>query len=383
MKRIVIVSLLLFVPSLVFAAPSVTGVSGTVSNGQSIVIAGSGFGTKSTAQPQVWDNFEGGTVGQNLGAYTPAGALGGAWEAYNESGTLPVYSTTRAHSGTKSMQHAIAGTGSKFTTYGKSGLGATEVYYSVWWRWDIIAGSNTSTPIVKLYRMNSTPGFYSTTTSRPAIWGTMRPSMNNGAVTSVGLDAEAIRDDSSAVETYDVHATGSKDGAWHRAEIYWKLSSPAGTSNGVFQIWEDGTLRVDQQNIVTRANDTLAAKTIDNFLLPGMVDSTGLTSDVNWYWYSDDAYVDKTLQRVEICSGSTWASRGTCEIQPPSSWADTSSAVTVNQGAFADSSSQYLYVVDAAGEANSNGYSITFGSSGGGSSGSLRPGVSASGVTFR
>lgn len=360
MIQLLVLALILMVPSLALAAPSVTGVSGTVSSGQSITISGSGFGTKSTAQPQVWDNFEGGTVGQNLGSFTPSGALGGVWTAYNESGTLPVYSTTRAHSGTKSVQHPIIGTGSKFTSYGKTGLGATEIYYSVWWRWDIVAGTNSSTPIIKLYRMNSTPAFYSTSTSRPAIWATLRPTMVNGAVSSAGLDVEAIRDDTSAVETYDAHVTGSQDGAWHRGEVYWKLSQPAGTANGVFQIWEDGTLKVDQQNIITRANDTLAAKTIDNFLLPLMVDSTGLTSDVEWYWYADDVYVDKGLQRVEICSGSTWASKGTCEIQPPSAWSDTSATVTVNQGAFADSSSQYLYVVDSTG-AGGTGRQITFG----------------------
>jgi hypothetical protein len=45
-----------------FAAPVVSGVSGTVAHGQNVTISGSGFGNKSSAAPLVWDNCSGTTI---------------------------------------------------------------------------------------------------------------------------------------------------------------------------------------------------------------------------------------------------------------------------------------------------------------------------------
>jgi hypothetical protein len=88
------------------------------------------------------------------------------------------------------------------------------------------------------------------------------------------------------------------------------------------------------------------------------IDGTGANPSFDF----DDIYVDDTRSRVEICTGSTWAAKGACEVQiPHTSWGDTTLQITVNQGAFADSSTAYLYVVDADGVANTNGEEITFG----------------------
>jgi hypothetical protein len=68
---------------------------------------------------------------------------------------------------------------------------------------------------------------------------------------------------------------------------------------------------------------------------------------------------------VELCDYITWAGSTFCEYQIPSSWADTSIAVTLNQGSFAADATAYLYVVDATGAVNSTGYQVVFGASGG------------------
>ena len=80
----------------------------------------------------------------------------------------------------------------------------------------------------------------------------------------------------------------------------------------------------------------------------------------------DDMYVSYTRARVMLCSGSTWANRGTCEMQPPTTWSDTSISFRMNQGAFANAATTYLYVITDQGETenedvNSSGHLITIG----------------------
>lgn len=45
------------------AAPSVSSTSGTFSHGNSVTISGSSFGSKSTAAPVKYDDFDGGVAG--------------------------------------------------------------------------------------------------------------------------------------------------------------------------------------------------------------------------------------------------------------------------------------------------------------------------------
>jgi hypothetical protein len=63
MKLLLAISFALFFAQTAIAAPAITSVSAVVEHGDSLVIAGSGFGTKSPAKPLMWDDCESGTVG--------------------------------------------------------------------------------------------------------------------------------------------------------------------------------------------------------------------------------------------------------------------------------------------------------------------------------
>ena len=65
LKTILIISIIF--PNIVFGAPSISGVSGTIVDGQSVTISGSGFGIKMDAAPILWENFDSGTNGQAIG----------------------------------------------------------------------------------------------------------------------------------------------------------------------------------------------------------------------------------------------------------------------------------------------------------------------------
>jgi hypothetical protein len=75
--------------------------------------------------------------------------------------------------------------------------------------------------------------------------------------------------------------------------------------------------------------------------------------------YFSEVYIDNTLARVEIGNASTFAACTHREIQIPTKWSGTSVTVTVNRGSFAVGNTVYLYVVDASGVTNSNGYAMT------------------------
>ena len=58
-----LIASLLLLPSLALAATEVTLLySGTIDHGETVIIRGTDFGTKSTAAPWIWDNFEGGSA---------------------------------------------------------------------------------------------------------------------------------------------------------------------------------------------------------------------------------------------------------------------------------------------------------------------------------
>lgn len=65
LKLLSLLAAFLVVPSFAWAAPNITSTDQRIiSNGQSIIIAGSNFGTKTTADPKYFNNLENETIGQ-------------------------------------------------------------------------------------------------------------------------------------------------------------------------------------------------------------------------------------------------------------------------------------------------------------------------------
>ena len=60
MKRLLFIPII-FICSICYAQ-TISNISGTVDNGQTVTISGSGFGTKTTAAPIKFENFEDGSL---------------------------------------------------------------------------------------------------------------------------------------------------------------------------------------------------------------------------------------------------------------------------------------------------------------------------------
>ncbi|CAB4211842.1 Chitobiase/beta-hexosaminidase C-terminal domain containing protein [uncultured Caudovirales phage] len=360
MVIILLIAIFLFAPAAGYSAPSISGVSGTVSHGSTVTLSGSAFGTKTVAAPFKWDNFESGASGARL---TTTG-----YSEYDGTGNgnYPTYSTARSYgvNDTKSVTHTLNATVEDFRDAGLTGMNTTEMYYTTRFYWETLSGSYSTNPVIKLWRINGTNPlgqacFYDSTNCRPHAYSSLRTDVTDWSGQAVGYssDLTTLPDGREMAFSHSENASvDTSRGRWHRQEVYFKLSEPAGSSNGVFKTWLDGNLQYNFTGITRYAD--LAGRNLDSFLLPAMVSEVG---DTTYRFFVDDLYVDKTASRVELCAGSTWATKGNCEVQPASAWSDTSAIIALNQGAFAGASTAYVYVVDSTNTANADGFSVTLG----------------------
>jgi hypothetical protein len=342
-----VISALFAYPSkLVFAAPAISGVSGKVSNNAPITVSGSGFGTKSTAAPIKFDNFENGINGATLSSRDPS------WQVYADTGKL--YSNITAHSGSLSVGNHITNGESFNTNYFTYTPSSTEMYITYWYTTtNADSGDNT---IIKLPRINSSTaagggGIYNGP-GNTSLGGTYNIGANSGPYMAYNNGAES----EAWWPTWGSNELAFPPrNTWHRVEMYKKLSTP-GVGNGRAFIKIFNVAEADTGNVaITRSAGY-------SFLLDtvfmGLAD--GAAQNHDYYMYLDDMYIDSTQARIEICNTNTWAARTHCEIQPATAWSASSIIIKVNRGSFGPSDAGFLYIVDSTGVVNINGYAIKF-----------------------
>lgn len=318
---------------------AISGVSGTIGHGSTITIAGSGFGTKSTAEPIKWDDFENGASGASL--------TEGGWTDYSETAG-PVYSTEQSYSGSQAGMRQTTSNEDFRGAYLKD-LDAMELYVSMNFYWEKISGDySASDPVVKMTRINCNPSPYRST---PTMAVQYRPRaeqyyffMNNG----VNGEGKQPNLSSKPIE-----------GQWNRLEAYFKLSSTPGAADGMFSQHCNLVENHVTENFITRQDIPGAdEKRISFVLLPMMVSNHDATA--RFKFFVDDVYVDRTRARVELGDAATWEDCTQREVQAATAWSNRSISVTVNKGAFADGQDLFLFVVDDNGNV-SNGYPVTLG----------------------
>lgn len=334
--------------STVIAAPAVTGSSGTPSQGSQLTVTGSGFGTKSPVSPLKWDDFEAGAVGSTVG---------NGWYTWtNLTGHEPRYSNAKPRTGTKGTKTAFQDftNGAYNSTLGLTNQNIRKVYLSGWY---FITNGGNETRNYKMLALRTGP---------PGDWNSPNIRMDQHPNDGWGNDGEIYTGEEA---TPVCGGTGSADripardysigpglyaGAWHRFEV-WIDTDSAGP-NGVYTVWRDlKTWASISGRILTKDCP------FSNLYLSSYYTNDGVGSPEPWaqiHW--DELYVDTTRARVEICDTSSWTARTRCEVQLPTAWSGTSVTFTVNQGAFADGSTGYVYVVEPGGTVNANGQSIVF-----------------------
>lgn len=316
-------------------APAISGVTGSVSHGSTIAIAGANFGANSTASIY-WDDVE-------------SGSFAGFWTDSNGSPNGKIVASAsgsgRRHAG--SAYHAVADFGSGGGYGSLEYSGTSHTWFCQYWvkldsNWNWGGAANTPLSNVKFWRM------YQTTGNEDFV---VALNTFNGSVIIVNENISGFQ---NTWYHWGNYATEFTENVWHCWQFEYRNSSAAGVADGVFRWWRNGTLAYERTNMVTMEDYSSARYP----LIMGFYDSSGASGyDGANTVYFDDFYMSKSLARVEIGNASTYAACSQREIQIPSAWSATSITCTVNAGTLTGSG-KYLFVINADGTASA-GYPVT------------------------
>ena len=342
---IIIILLVIAPPAL--AAPAITGYSGTIGDGQSVTISGSGFGANSYAGTTAIE-FLGGASGP-----IESGTLGqtftrSRWSVDKGWGDDLIWSNSNVPWGTKTLYMEGVSSWPEAPLYynfpSSVGTNGDRLFVS-WWERVNYTGNGQ----YKLIRFSPTQTIQDG--NGQLTWFFHTSSGNYFQRPTVGDQNQ-----------YPNFCPANTQNTWQRVDIDILTSSSS-----------SGTLNVTGYRSGTAVNST----TFNNFYTsPGSAwqyvvwqnyfgtGGTGSMTDGN-IWFKDIYVSHGTRARVEVCNSSTWSARQTCMIQPASAWSASSATIRVNRGAFGAASTAYLYLIDSTGAVNSTGFAVTFGGIGG------------------
>ncbi len=310
---------------------TIADAAGSWSHGQEVTITGCNFSTDGDELPVKFDDFEGCDPGTDLGQR--------GWHVSAEGDTaLPTCDTGQSYGQGTVSGHADMSGGGEAATFLR-GQDAMAFYVSLWFYYFTDGAPATH----KGVRVHADDGAHQYT-AYPGVF------MQDYAGPNARITVEPMNEASSPPvewQSYS-HSTVPQNG-WHRLEYYFALSQSPGAADGAIRNWLDGTLEADAQG-VTRGDGVTDHWQL--VMLPFYYGNGG--GGTVWY---DDVYIAKSLAHLELCSGATWSSKDTCQVQLPTSWTDTRIVATVNQGGLS-AGPLYVYVVASNGQANATGHQI-------------------------
>lgn len=347
MKKYIIILLLLFVPTISFSAPSITSVTGTLTNSSDITITGTGFGTNALDFEWTGDNIEAGTTGN---AFAKTGWGNGV--DYGDH----LYATDQVHSGTKSLKSPVGYEGNSSPwgadiRYNGQAVGPGEVLYMTWWvrrnvtdvgQWKMLRISDTSNVVDHAYEQ---------------VWFNWNDGINGAQLFTRSATIDCTQGGGNC-DRGAKFPTG--EDTWYRLEMTMLTSSAGGTDGTYTQIlYTPGSaLQTDVEPNVQNWDEV--GHQYDWYIFQNWA-GNGIDGQTDWM---DDIFIQSgTPSRVEMCAEGTWTSRTNCDIQISTVWNANGQSITftLNQGGFAADATVYVYVVDSAGAVNANGYEITLG----------------------
>jgi hypothetical protein len=353
-----VVSVLILSELRTAAAPGlrISGVTGNLSHGSVVTISGVLFGTKPTAAPIKYDDFQNLALGQELSA--------NGWRTMGYR--RPAASNARLRGGTPYTRNAhsmwpsgIASTaGGSVSNFYLTGLTNRKYLIDAWHYFTV--DSDPQPQNIKPIRLH------------PA--GLGAPNLYMNFYQPSTADSLACgRDGTSATDSawFGTDGPGGRkpSGEFYNRWVHIQYLVDAGTGNGNSDgsciVYLDGALRYSHRNVVVLAPGHVNWPEIylGNYV---RADAHG---DIHAYWES--VYIDGTWARVEIGDAPTYSDSRHREIQIPTSWSDGSISVRLNRGSFPSFSGVYMYVVDADGNA-SPGFCLS-GTCSGGSSAPAAP----------
>lgn len=360
------------------AAPTVSSVSGTISDGQSLIVYGSSFGATGPTVV-MFDDFEGGTNGNSLSLNL---AKVGAWSSLNGNPARSIYSSTNKISGNLSARFEMPDgdisnpaigveTGSTFNSFYASwwsmipagnvfpGTGHQDGknWKQVWAATDSWAGGDTGLWENDFDWISWGSNQFPTTADHYSYW-------NGTDWTRENLSGSPSRTTIALKPDYVGEGASIQAGQWARWQM-WRKGSPD-PDIGRQVVWQTkpntGTVKY-RDNLEATFASSANINTNDRISVNAYMRETPASSGISQPTW-DDVYLavgEYAQARVEIGNASTYTACTQLTVVTPTSWSDSSIVGVVRQGAFADGATAYLYVIDADGGISSS-RQVSFGS---------------------
>jgi hypothetical protein len=341
------------------AQPVITSASGQWSHKASVTIAGARFGSKSRPAPLVWDDASGANVLDKWDGGWPNNSKNSDYDiAYR----TPIRGVSPPHN--RVGRYLAGAHGESLANAGynvmvwKKYQNTGSMYLSYWYQLDpawTFGGDNNhklaihaiqEPPYAKPHFNYGYPGGWGPRsldadvkwniyTTYPKYFLKPNKRLNNGYTWYGGIGTNPV-------------------GRWVKHEIIAKWSPG---SDGMVTVYDNGKKVLEYRGRTDAASGTSRVEAIGGFARP-------YGRPNNWRYFAD-MYVDTTLARVMLGNASTLEGSTKREVQIPTQWSGSSITLSVNLGTFKEGETAYVYVVDADGNANEDGYPIRVGGGGG------------------
>lgn len=350
---------LLAIAPYTFAVPVINGVQGVANHKSSISITGSGFGTKTSAAPAVWEDCSSGALSKDWS---------GAWPNRSANATnntacrTPIRSIPLPHSNVSRYVaggHVEAGgadAGYNVILYRNRTISSYPAYtYASWYQrvddnWTFCGDNNFK---VFDFSMGGSPY------TMPENWYL---EYNSRPTSKTSTAAWHLLDDAGNVSLSSPDANGRSwwwdsavnpmSGVWTKIELEIRYSKD---SSGYIKLWENGKQKI---NYAGKTDGYAGSQRSEG--IGGYARCYGSSS--NWRYFSD-VYLDNSRARVVLTDNADYTKASTFEPQIPASWTGSKIDIITNLGRIASGSQAYLFVFDETGARNSVGYPLTGGQS--------------------
>ena len=371
-----------------FSAPKITSVSMSSSN---LIISGTEFGSKPTAAPLKWENFENGTEGSDITST-------GYWSMKLSGIRKPVFTSANKRGASNlSILHTNDGVpicsdakvcGMAQFWRNNIGFAATKkAYISYWTRFDWgqgVAGEispyggyqikpvrlarsikDDSNPV---YPAISNVNWWNSNGSKSVAYTLLSPDDN--AHTYINSKLSSSFQGATSVPSYD-------SGVWVNVKIQYSASSAAGVADATYKVWtqkSDGTGYTFKDvnacpggtcSFIHPGPAFFERDLIDSIKFEYNFDNVEHTAGAQITPQTDDIYMDNSWARVEICDANTYEGARHCEMQIPTAWTDKQVKVNFNSGSFKAGQKVYVYVIDSDGVVSSDVIEYTIGAASG------------------
>jgi hypothetical protein len=364
-----------------FSSPCIDNVCGTLQNGCSITITGSGFGSNGP-NIVIFDDFESGMAGDEI-KIGPGSAPVGQWDSLDGGGDNilhPIYGSGYSVSGRQAMQ--VDNTKNSYVNPANGldsncaaviqNLNATDIFIAYW----LYMPTTSTFPCYSgdgITNCNWKPVWFTGTDTRYAdeiiprglgYYSDNNPPSPPATFYDWGLTCNGCADPGS--HDFKLPGWTMKKGKWYRIWS-WIHGTVVPDQTGRKQLWISS---VDDNMIVTNYVDVTQA-VFDPAKSP-LHETQFLTLNFGGWarWCNkckesaarfDDIYLAKgpyAQARVEIGDAPIYADCQRLTVATVTSWSSSSITATIRQGSFADFNSAYLFVFAANGNANPAGFAL-------------------------